>query len=150
MRRRQATIAAALLLAPLLAASAGASPTVPCSKAAIAKLVKHDRFETITTVRCADLDANGTRDAAWTLDSGGSGGDIAWGIVYVRGGTRHVATFDGHTHYVKPRIEGRRLLIDSPIYKPADPNCCPTGGTRTESATWNGRRFVKRLVSVRR
>jgi hypothetical protein len=146
------TVLVRAVAATLLATAVGAPPaaaSVPCSKTAIAKLITHDRFESITTVLCADLDGNGTRDTAWTLGSGGSGGDIEWGIVYERGAKRHIAHFTGHTHYLKPRIKGRRLLIDSPRYKPSDPNCCPSLGTRTESATWNGKRFVKRLVAVR-
>lgn len=145
---RIAALVAGLLLSPILGTSPAAA-SIPCTKAAISKVIKHDRFESISTVLCADLDGNGTRDAAWTLGSGGSGGDVEWGIVYERAGKRHIAHFMGHTHYLNPRIKGRRLLIDSPRYRPADPNCCPTLGMRTESATWNGKRFVKRLVAVR-
>jgi hypothetical protein len=75
---------------------------------------------------------------------------VQWGVVYERGGKQRVARFSGRTHYRALRIRGRRVLIDSPIYRPADPNCCPTGGTRTESLTWNGTRFVKRVSAVRR
>ena len=58
--------------------------------------------------------------------------------------------FAGHTHYARLRLKGRRVPIDSPRCKPADPNCCPSLGSRTESATWDGRRCVKRVVAVRR
>jgi hypothetical protein len=147
MSLRRTVLALAVLVAPL----AGASPAaaIPCSKAAIRTIVGLDRFESITAVRCADLTGDGRRDVAYSKSGGGSGGDVQWGVVYERAGQRRIARFTGHTHYNNLRIRSRRVFIDSPIYKPADPNCCPTGGTRTESATWNGSRFVKRLVAIK-
>jgi hypothetical protein len=99
-------------------------------------------------VRCADLNGDGRGDVAYSKGGGGSGGDVQWGVVYERGGVRRVARFTGHLHYARLRIRGRRVLIDSPRYRPSDPNCCPSLGTRTESASWDGTRFVKRLVAV--
>ncbi|MDX6682849.1 MAG: hypothetical protein QOG94_2888 [Solirubrobacteraceae bacterium] len=148
MNFRCAAIAVALL-ASLLAA-APASAALPCSKAAIGRIVHLDRYESITAVRCADLTGDGRLDVAYSKAGGGSGGDVQWGIVYARGGARRIARFAGHTHYADLRIRGRRVLIDSPRYRPADPNCCPSAGTRTEAASWNGHRFVKRLVAIRR
>jgi hypothetical protein len=145
---RRASVVAALLAAAL--GSSPAAAATACSKAAVARIVHLGRFESITAVRCADLTGDGRRDVAWSKSGGGSGGDVQWGVVYERRGQRRVARFSGHTHYVHLRIRGRRVLIDSPIYRPEDPNCCPTGGTRTESATWNASRFVKRLVAVKR
>jgi hypothetical protein len=149
MTARRCAVAIAALLA-LVFAAAPAAASIPCSKAAIQKIVRLDRFESITTIRCADLTGDGRGDVAYSKSGGGSGGDVQWGVVYERGGDRRIARFAGHLHYARLRIKGRRLLIDSPRYKPSDPNCCPSLGTRTESATWNGRRFVKRLVAVRR
>jgi len=146
----RSVVAVALLLVPAAIASPAAA-AIPCSKAAVAKIVHVDRQrqEAITDVRCADLNGDGRRDAAWTKFGGGSGGALSWGIVYEHNG-RKVARFEGHSRYFNLRIRDRRVLIDSPIYRPGDVNADPTGGTRVESATWNGRRFVKRLVFVRR
>ncbi len=149
MRASRFAIAMAVPFVLLFGATA-ASASVPCSKAAIKKIVRLDRFESITTIRCADLTGDGRRDVAYSKSGGGSGGDVQWGVVYERRGRRVIVRFTGHTHYARLRLKGRRVLIDSPRYEPADPNCCPSAGSRTESATWNGRRFVKRLVSVRR
>jgi len=145
---RSALAVASLLTATLTASPAAAA--IPCSKAAVAKIVHVDtqRQEAITDLRCADLTGDGRRDAAWTKFAGGSGGALSWGIVYEHNG-RKVARFEGHSRYYSLRIRGRRVLVDSPIYRPGDVNANPTGGTRVESATWNGRRFVKRLVFVR-
>jgi len=140
----------AVAIASLLVSTFSASPAVAaiaCSKATVGRIVHLDRFQAISQVRCADLNGDGRRDAAWTRSGGGSGGDLWWGVVYERNGSRKVARFDGYSHYFNLRIRGRRVLIDSPIYRPGDVNANPTGGTRTESATWNGSRFVKRLVS---
>jgi hypothetical protein len=147
MSLRRSVLVLAVLLAPLAVASPAAA--IPCSKAAIGGIVGLDRYESITAIRCADLTGDGRRDVAYSKSFGGSGGDLQWGVVYERGGMRRIARFTGHTHYNHLRIRGRRVLIDTPIYNPPDPNCCPTGGTRTESATWNGRRFVKRLVAIK-
>ena len=144
---RSSALALALLASPL--AVAPASAAVPCSKAAIARIVHLDRFESITAIRCAELTGDGRTDVAYSKSGGGSGGDVQWGVVYERGGARRIARFAGHTHYAGLRIRGRRVLIDSPRYRPADPNCCPSAGSRTESASWNGHRFVERLVAIR-
>jgi hypothetical protein len=144
---RRSAVALALLVSTIGVAPASAA--VPCSKAAISAIVHLDRYESITAVRCAELTGDGRRDVAYSKSGGGSGGDVQWGVVYERGGVRRIARFAGHTHYARLRIRGRRVLIDSPRYRPADPNCCPSAGTRTESASWNGRRFVTRLVAVR-
>lgn len=150
MTARRVAVAIATLLVPLLTAPSPAAASIPCSKAAIAKIVRLDRFESITTIRCADLTGDGRSDVAYSKSGGGSGGDVQWGVVYERAGDRRIARFSGHLHYANLRLKGMRLLIDSPRYKPSDPNCCPSLGIRTESATWNGRRFVKRLVAVKR
>lgn len=152
--RRMVFARSALAVASVLTATLTASPAaaaIPCSKSAVAKIVHVDtqRQEAITDLRCADLTGDGRRDAAWTKFAGGSGGALSWGIVYEHNG-RKVARFHGHSRYYNLRIRGRRVLVDSPIYRPGDVNANPTGGTRIESATWNGRRFVKRLVFVRR
>jgi hypothetical protein len=144
--RRSALTVGVLLGAGLGAAPAGAA--IPCSRAAIGAIVGLQRFESITRVRCADLTGDGRPDVAWSKSGGGSGGDVQWGVVYERAGQRRVVRFGGHTHYAHLRLRDGRVLIDSPVYHPADPNCCPTGGTRTESARWNGSRFVKRLVAI--
>jgi hypothetical protein len=148
MTARRCAVAIVALLVSLVAGSSSAAASVPCSKAAIAKIVRLHRYESITTIRCADLTGDGRGDVAYSKSGGGSGGDVQWGVVYERAGDRRIARFAGHLHYDKLRLKGRRVLIDSPRYKPSDPNCCPSLGTRTESATWNGRRFVKRLVAV--
>jgi len=143
----------AAVAASLLASAVGAPPaaaSIPCSKAAIAKIVRLDRYESITTIRCVDLTGDGRSDVAYSKSGGGSGGDVQWGVVYEPAGDRRIARFTGHLHYANLRVNGRRVLIDSPRYKPSDPNCCPSLGSRTESATWNGRRFVKKLVAVTR
>lgn len=139
----------ALPLACALTAASPAAAHVPCSKAAITKIVKPDRSESISAITCGDVTGNGRRDVAWTLSSGGSGGNIEWGVVYERKGTRRIVRFTGFTHYNTLRMKGRRVLVDSPIYTLGDANCCPTGGTRTESAFWTGKRFIKRVIATK-
>jgi hypothetical protein len=39
-------------------------------------------------------------------------------------------------------IENGRLVDAQGIYKPGDPNCCPTGGTRRYYHRWNGKELV--------
>ena len=145
---RRAGVVIVVLLGAWAAAPPGGAAT-GCSKAQIRGIVGLDRFESISAVRCYDLTGDGVRDIAYSKNGGGSGGDVQWGIVYHRGGKRRIARFTGHTHYINLRIRSRKVFIDSPIYHPGDPNCCPTGGTRTESASWNGTRFVKRLVAIK-
>jgi hypothetical protein len=146
---RRCALAVALPLAWGLACVSPAAAHVPCSKAAITKIVKPNRFESISSIACGDVTNNGRRDVAYTLSSGGSGGNIEWGVVYERKRTRRIARFTGFSHYNMLRIKGPRVLVDSPIYTIGDPNCCPTGGTRTESAFWTGKRFIKRVIATK-
>lgn len=38
---------------------------------------------------------------------------------------------DGYQGQDVFKVQGQELLRSFPLYKPADPNCCPSGGTRT-------------------
>ncbi len=44
--------------------------------------------------------------------------------------------------YPATRIENGRLIFEQGIYRPGDPKCCPTGGTRSSMYRWNGNALV--------
>jgi hypothetical protein len=92
-------------------------------------------------VICFDFTRDGRIDLAASIASGGTAGDI--GFVVFRGtpaGWRVALTGGGY----KLRLArvGRDLVETQPVYKPNDPNCCPTGGFDHQRFRWRGTRFV--------
>lgn len=152
------SVLAAALVAPVAAPATGETtrsqaaqslPGVPCGKHSIARIIGIPA-QSIRQIRCADVTRDGRRDVAWI--SGTRNGDPKeWGVVYMRTWEYRVARYGGRGEsYFNLRIRGRSVLVDSSVRRASDPGCCPSGGRRTESATWTGTRFVKRVVSIQR
>lgn len=38
--------------------------------------------------------------------------------------------------------DGTTVALNYPLYEPSDPNCCPTGGSRTVRFNWNGSQLL--------
>jgi hypothetical protein len=92
-------------------------------------------------VICFDFTRDGRIDLAVSIASGGTAGDV--GFVVFRGtpaGWRVALTGGGY----KLRLArvGSDLVETQPVYKPNDPNCCPTGGFDHQRFHWRGTKFV--------
>lgn len=73
-----------------------------------------------------DFDGDGRDEAAVTLNSGGTAGNVGL-LVYRQGGAgpELAAWRDGYKLWAS--AEGGQLLVREPIYAGWEPNCCPTG-----------------------
>jgi hypothetical protein len=78
-------------------------------------------------VLCLRVTGDGQTDMAVSLFSGGTAGDVGW-LFFVTHGARWRLVRSGSGY--KPGLfrSGSGLLAVQPVYRPRDPNCCPTGG----------------------
>jgi hypothetical protein len=92
-------------------------------------------------VICFDFTGDGRTDLAVSIASGGTAGDIGYLVLRSTAAGWRVALTGGGYKLGLTRI-GRDLVESQPIYRPNDPNCCPTGGFRHTRFRWAGTRFV--------
>jgi hypothetical protein len=128
-----------------LAAAAPARATPACSRAEararLAAIELLNEGDAVAQAVCLDLDADGLRDLAATVEVPGTAGVIGVGVFLARThGWKTALRLEAY----RPRLValGRELLVYYPIYRKNDPNCCPTGGERDLLYRWNGRRLA--------
>jgi hypothetical protein len=152
-----AALAAIAVLAPSRAA---AKPTL-CFAGAIDQLLVADgkldeaavkAHEDVDLIRCGDVTADGTADAVFTINSGGTAGDIRFGVY--RGGSSPKLVLYKQAYKVGiARHDRRSFDVLQPHYGANDPNCCPSSFRQTRY-TWTGARFkagaAKKLTSAPR
>ena len=144
-----AGIAASLGLASPSAASVAAPPV--CTATVIeralldaGKLTPEDveGGEVVNLIRCGDVTDDGDSDALFTLASGGTAGDIRFGVL--RGGpdgsAADLALFKPAYKVGVARRNRRSFDVLQPHYGAGDPNCCPRS-FRVRRYTWTGSRF---------
>lgn len=109
-----------------------------------------------------DLDGDGKEEAAVTGYScfSGTGGSDVLGVFKLlqsgelrslplspRKGQFHGSDpYEGIRGHMGLEIESGKLVLVFPVYRPEDPNCCPSGGERRLVFKWDGKGFV--LVDV--
>jgi hypothetical protein len=147
-----ATAASAGALA-LLAAPALAEPSV-CASGVIRQALiaagkmdqqAFDLGESVDLIRCGDVTADGASDALFTIASGGTAGDVRFGVL--RGGADGSAgplvLFKRGYAVGVARRNRRSFEVIQPRYRATDPNCCPSS-FRIRRYTWTGTRFKMR------
>ena len=103
---------------------------------------KYGPWEGIANVICHDFTRDGRIDMAVTYASGGTAGDIAW-FAFRRDGPRwRLALARLRVYKLGLSVRGSDLVETTPVYRPGDPNCCPTGGYDHGRWHWNGRALV--------
>ena len=93
----------------------------------------------VDLVRCGDVTGDGRADAVFTVSSGGTAGDIRFGVV--RAGSEDGLELYRPAYKVGiARVNSRAFEILQPHYGANDPNCCPSSFRMTRY-TWTGSRF---------
>ena len=77
---------------------------------------------------------------AFTLASGGTAGDIDW-AVFLSGPKGYKISLVRGGYKLGLLRDGSGLVETDPVYKAADPNCCPSGGFNHTRWKWNGAQF---------
>jgi hypothetical protein len=145
----RALLAAAACLAGLAVSvpAAHAKPQVCIAKAidqvlvADGKLTAQDvaGHTAVDLVRCGDVTGDGVTDAVFTVFSGGTAGDIRFGVL--DGGPDAKLLLYRQAYKVGiARHDSRSFDILQPHYGRNDPNCCPSS-FRQQRFTWTGARF---------
>lgn len=125
------------------APGAGASATKRCARLAadLVKLTRNypsgisPRANASSTPICFDFTGDGRGDVAFGILSGGTAGPTNWAVFRgVRTASKRLAS---RYRKVAERSSGSKtrllrskalLAVQTPIYRGADANCCPTGG----------------------
>jgi hypothetical protein len=117
-----------------------------CSKAAARKIVEQlglndqNVANPVYKVLCGSFTGPGSQTMVVLLWGEGNSGVVEWVVFRWAGGTWQFLMKQptpGSITAAGPDI--RQTL---PIYRPSDPRCCPTGGTKSRIWHWNGSRFV--------
>jgi hypothetical protein len=143
----------ALFLAAATTAQARAAPCGPATVRAAVKAT-HLRLKllgdsavpvdpkSVDQVICFDFTRDGRVDAAATIASGGTAGDIGY-VVFRATAAGWRAALSGGGYKLGLARVGGDLVETQPVYRKNDPNCCPSGGFDHLRYHWNGSRFVR-------
>jgi hypothetical protein len=144
-------IAAACLLAPLaLPGGAAAKPPICAPDAVRQTLLDLGRLtaegvelgEDVDLIRCGDVTKDGDTDALFTIGSGGTAGDVRFGVLRgsADGSAPELVLFKQGYKIGIARRNRRSFEVIQPHYKAGEPNCCPSS-FRKRRYTWRGDHF---------
>ena len=94
----------------------------------------------VSQVRCGDVTADGVKDAVFGVASGGTAGQVRFGVV--RGGAREGLVDYRRGYKVSVARRSRRAYeVLQPIYADDDANCCPSS-FRITTYRWKAGKFT--------
>jgi hypothetical protein len=144
-------LALAVAALALLAPSALAKPQVCASDAIQQRLIAAGKItdedvkfgETVDLVRCGDITADGVADALFTVASGGTAGDIRFGVLRgLADGSPGKLVLYKHGYQVGiSRRTSHAFETIMPHFGANDPNCCPSS-FRIQRWRWNSHSFT--------
>jgi hypothetical protein len=152
-------------LALLPAAAAGAAKPPVCSADVIQqRLIDRGTLthqdvafgEVVDLVRCGDITADGHADALFTVASGGTAGDVRFGVLrgHADGSAGKLLLYRHGYNIGIARRNRQAFEVLQPHYAQGDANCCPSS-FRLQRYRWTGSRFkavgrAKRLETAPR
>jgi len=132
-----------LLLAAVAAmwapATAAAKPTI-CTEKGIAGVLAaadEDAGAGVGQIECGDATGDGSKDAVFTLLSGGTAGPIRVGVV---ASDAELVFLDDGYKITADLVNDKRFDVQQPVYKSDDANCCPSS-YRFTPYRWTGSDF---------
>ena len=152
MRRVLACLTVAALALTVTAAAAPSATmrrdttTAACTKAAAQRIVAQlglgEPFvaHPVGRVLCGSFSGPGSQTMVVSLWGDGNSGLVEWAVFRWAGGTWQFLMKQPAAASITAAGADIRQTIA--IYRPSDPRCCPTGGTRSRLWHWNGARFV--------
>lgn len=152
--------AALLVLAPLaLPAGAAAKPPICSPDAVQQRLIDLGRLtqdgielgEDVDLIRCGDVTKDGDADAVFTIASGGTAGDVRFGVLRGSsdGSAPALVLYKQGYKIGIARHNRRSFEVIQPHYKAGEPNCCPSS-FRKRRYTWRGDHFKAGKVKKRK
>jgi hypothetical protein len=140
-----ATIAAAAATGAFGDSGSGAL-TGRCTKAEARAVVKRLALgdptvaDPVYKVLCGSFTGPGSRTMVVSLWGPGNSGPAEWVVFRWYGNTWQFLMKQPAAASIT--AAGNDIRQTLPIYRPSDPRCCPTGGTKSRLWHWNGSRFV--------
>ena len=161
IRARHLLLAAACLSAAAVSAPAAHAKPQVCFATAIDQILVADGKLTeqdvdagaaVDLVRCGDVTGDRVTDAVFTVASGGTAGDIRFGVLQ-GGADPRILLYEPAYKVGIARHDSRSFDTLQPHYGRHDANCCPSS-FREQRFTWTGHRFtagpVKKLATAPR
>lgn len=128
------------------AAGQSAAAAGRCSKAEATAIVKqlglHDPTvaNPVYKVLCGSFTGPGSRTMVVSIWGPGNTGPVEWAVFRWTGNTWQFLMKQRAAASIT--AAGPDIRQTLPIYRPGDPRCCPSGGTKSRLWHWNGSRFV--------
>ena len=153
MRRRLGIIQTTVVLALACSAAAVAAPDAriaqaSCSRATAKRLVNQYRLndfllpQPVVQLICGAFTGPHSQAMLVTIAAGTCWSPQQWAVFRYTGGAWRLVT-DKHLFIHPPvRASGGNLIVTSPVSRPGDSRCDPTGGTLSQTWHWSGSRFV--------
>jgi hypothetical protein len=122
-----------------------ASGNSNCSKASARPLVKKLRLadpsvaDPVGKVLCGAFTGPGSQTMVVSLWGPGNSGWVTWAVFRWTGNAWEFLMKQPSASSIT--AAGPDIRQTLPIYRPSDPRCCPTGGTKSRIWHWNGKRF---------
>lgn len=143
------------LLVAVLVAAAAACVAMPahaaapaCDKATAKQLINANHLngflldDPVVQLLCGPFTGPGTQAMAVTIAAGTCWTPQQWAVFQVKGGQWQLVQHQG-AFLAKPlKITGTTIHEVTPVFRPGDPRCVPSGGTHSRDWKWNGKRFV--------
>ena len=145
------SVLAALSVAAVVAfasATAPAAPAADCSKATATQLVNDNKLnnfllpDPVMQVLCGPFTGPGSTAMAVTIGAATCWSPQSWAVFTLDAGTWRLVHVQP-AFLIPPLVAvGGDLRETTPIFRPGDPRCVPSGGTHTRTWHWDGTRFV--------
>ncbi|MFE6662421.1 alpha/beta fold hydrolase [Streptomyces sp. NPDC057697] len=114
-------------------------PTTSVDGAAALRLIERQSFSTTVTADAITRMRGPLRAVQASCVGSANGNCVSVFFFY---GNRYVGQASGASQLRVTSQNGSEVTLTRPIFKDADPTCCPTGGTETHSVRWSGSAVV--------
>jgi hypothetical protein len=138
----------ALLVASVAPAAAAPAAAPACSTATATQLINANNLNNfllpnpVVQLLCGPFTGPGTQAMIATIGAATCWSPQSWAVFEVEGDAWTFVQVEG-AFIIPPLVAvGTGFRETTPIFRPGDPRCVPSGGTHARVWKWNGSRFV--------
>jgi hypothetical protein len=142
------TLSCLVFAVSVSAASREGVTTSDCAKATALQLVEQHRLDAflspnpVQQVLCGPFTGPGSEAMAITIAAPTCWGIQRWAVFRFNGGTWQLV-LDRIEFVFQPLVAvGGDIRVRTPVFRPGDARCFPSGGSQARTWHWNGTRFV--------
>jgi len=151
-RRALVAVTAAILAASVSTGWASSSRSLAaapaCDKATATTLINGNGLnnfllpDPVVQLLCGPFTGSGTQAMAVTIGAATCWSPQSWAIFQVDGGAWRLVQQEPAFLAAPLTIAGTDIHETTPVFRPGDPRCVPSGGTHSRVWHWTGTRFV--------